>query len=75
MTEEDSTDMLFTQEPYKIQTKFAGISKKYKIFDSREGRIRAAIVVTNNQVDTILIKQLSDEDTVVLEIIIDKEIY
>ena len=54
----------------------AGLSKKYKIFASAEGRIRAAIVVTNNRVDTILIKRLSDEDTVVLEVIIDnKKLY
>jgi hypothetical protein len=53
----------------------AGISKKYKIFASGEGRIPAAIVVTNNRVDTILIKQLSSEHTV-LEIIIDnKKLY
>ena len=53
-----------------------GLLKKYKIFASGEGRIRAAIVVTNNRVDTILIKQLSVEDTVVLEIIIDnKKLY
>jgi len=36
-----------------------------------EGRNETAIVVTNNQVDTLLIKQISDENTVVLEVIID----
>jgi len=40
-------------------------------FYIREGRNQTAIVVTNNQVDTLLIKQLSDKDTVVLEVIID----
>ena len=34
-------------------------------------RIRAAIVVTNNQIDTLLIKQLSDSDTIVLEVTMD----
>ena len=73
---EHSTDILCIQEQYKIQTKMVGLLKKYKIFASGEGRIRAAIVVTNNRVDTILIKQLSVEDTVVLEIIIDnKKLY
>jgi len=48
--------------------------KKYKIFTSGEGRIRAAIVITNNRLDTLLIKQLSDEDTIVLEVIIDNKI-
>jgi len=46
-------------------------TKKFKIFTSGERRNQAAIVVTNTQVDAILMKQLSDADTVVLEIIID----
>lgn len=76
MIEEDSTDILCVQEPYKIQTKFAGLSKKYNIFTSAEGRIRAAIVLTNNRVNTLIIKQLSDEVTVVLEVTIDnKKLY
>jgi len=52
------------------------VYQKYKIFVSGEGRIRAAIVVTNNPVDTIILKQLSDEDPVILEVIIDyKKLY
>jgi len=43
-------------------------------FASGEGRKRAAIVINNKQVDTILINQLSDEDTVVLEIKVDVRI-
>jgi hypothetical protein len=43
------------------------IKKKLKIFTSGEGRNQAAIVVTNNQIDSLLIKQLSDTDTVVLK--------
>jgi len=54
--EKDSTDILCIREPYKIQAKMAGQSKKYKIFSSGEGIIRAAIAVTINRVDTILIK-------------------
>ena len=69
--EEDGTDILFIQEPYTIRNKIAGLSNKYKIFTSGEGRNRAAIVVTNKYVDIILIKQLSDEDAVVLEAMID----
>jgi len=46
------------------------LSKNHKIFASGEGRNRAAIVVTNNQIDILLIKQFSDEDMVVLEVII-----
>jgi len=67
--EEDKTDIICIQEPYTFQSKAAGILKKYKIFTSGEGRCRAAVAATNNQIDTIFIKQLSDADTLVAEII------
>jgi len=68
-----STDILCIQELYTIENKIDGQSDKYNIFTSGEGRSRAAIVVTNNRVDALLIKQLSDEDTVVLEVTIDNK--
>jgi len=43
--------------------------RKLKIFSAGERKHLAVIVVNNNHLDTILIKQLSDEDTVVIEII------
>jgi hypothetical protein len=46
-----------------------GIPTKYKIFTSGEGRRRAAVIVTNNQIDTTLINQLSDADTFTVEVI------
>jgi hypothetical protein len=61
-------DILCIQEPYTIRNKIVGLYKQYKTFTSGEGRNRAATVVNNNLVDTILIKQLSDEDLVVLEL-------
>jgi hypothetical protein len=70
IADKDSTNILCIQEPYTIQKKIAGLSKIHKTFASREGRNRAAIVVTNNQIDTLLMKQLSDENMVVLELII-----
>jgi ribonuclease HI len=70
--DEDGSDVLCIQEPYVIHNKIAGIPRKYKIFASGEGRHRAAIVVPNNQIDSILIRQLSDEDTAVLEIVYNK---
>jgi exonuclease III len=70
--EEDRTDVICIQEPYIIHNKIAGIPRKHKIYTSGEGRHRAAIVVTNNQIDSILLRQLSDEDTVVLEVVSDK---
>jgi hypothetical protein len=53
-----------------MQNKIASLSKNHKTFALGEGRNRAAIVVTNNQIDTLLIKQLSDEGMVDLEVII-----
>ena len=67
--EEDKTDIICIQEPYTFQSKAAGILKKYKTYTSKEGRCRAAVVATNNQIDTMLIQQLSDADTVVVEIL------
>jgi len=67
--EEDKTDIICLQEPYTFQSKAAGILKKYKSYTSKEGRCMAAVVATNNQTDTTLIQQLSDADTVVVEIL------
>jgi hypothetical protein len=69
ITEEENTDILCLQVPYEIRNKIAGMPRRLKIYTAGEGNHRAAIVVNNNQLDTILIKQLSDEDAVVLEII------
>ena len=66
--EEDGTDILCIQEPYTIRNKIAGLPQTYKVFASGEGRKRAAIVVNNKKVGTLLINQLSDEEAVVLEI-------
>jgi len=66
---EDESDIIFVQEPHTIQGKVIGISTKYKIFTSGDDRCRAAVVVTNNQIDVMLIHQLSDADKVSVEII------
>jgi len=66
---EYETDIIFIQEPLTIQGKVVGISTKYKIFTSGDDRCRAAVVVTNKQIDVMLIHQLSDADTVSVEII------
>jgi len=49
--DEERTDVLCLQEPYVIHNKIAGIPRRLKIYASGEGRHRAAIVVTNNQID------------------------
>jgi len=71
LTAEQGTDILLLQKPYTIQNKIVGIPKRHKIFTHEVSRPRAAIVVTNNQIDTMLIKQLSDSDTTVLEVTMD----
>jgi len=66
---EKKTDIISIQEPYTFQSKTAGIPKKYETSTSREGTCRAAVMATYNQIDTMLIQELSDADTVVVEII------
>jgi hypothetical protein len=65
--EENDTDILFIQEPYTIQNRLIGIPTKYKLYTAGERRHRAAVVVTNNQLDATLLLQLSDADTVAIE--------
>jgi len=65
------THIICIQEPYVIGNKIVGLSQYYKVFSSGEGRKRAAIVINNRQIDTLLINQLSDEDAVVLETKVD----
>ena len=66
---DDETDIIFLQEPHTIKGKVIGISTKYKIFTSDEGRCRAAVVASNKQIDALLIHQLSDADSVAVKII------
>ena len=65
---EANIDIAFVQEPYNYQNQVTGIPRNYKIFTSGRTRKRAAVVVINKRIDAILIDQLSDEDTVVIEI-------
>ena len=69
VTEENDTDILFIREPYTIQNKLIGIPTKYKLYTAGEGRHRSAVVVNNNQLDVTLLLQLSDVDTVAVEVI------
>ena len=71
LIKENDTDIICIQEPYVIGNKIVGLPQYYKVFALGEGRKRAAIVINNRQIDTLLINQLSDEDAVVLEIKVD----
>jgi hypothetical protein len=66
---EDETDIIFIQEPHTLRSKVLGISTKYKISTSGDVRCRAAVVATNNLIDAMLIHQMSEADTVAVEII------
>jgi hypothetical protein len=56
------------QEPYLFQGRPLGITKRYGIFIAEEGNSMAAIVISDNTIDTPPITQLSDNDAVLLEI-------
>jgi sugar/nucleoside kinase (ribokinase family) len=71
--EEENTDILCIQQPYEIRNKLGGLSRRLKIFTAGEGKHQAAILVNNKRVDTILLKQLSDEDAVIIELIFDNK--
>ena len=66
---EDEIDIIFIQEPYTIQGKVIGIPTKYTTFTAGGARPRAAVVVTSKEIDTMMIRQLTDMDTVTVEVI------
>lgn len=63
-------DIIFLQEPYCLNNNIVGIGRNYRVFSTGNMRKRAAIIITNKFIDAIMLRQLSDEDMVVLEIII-----
>ena len=60
-------DVAFLQEPYTIRNKVAGFPKYFKIFAYGEGRNRSAVIIINNNIDAVAIKQVSDEDATLIE--------
>jgi len=46
----------------------AGFQKSFKIFAHGSGRKRSAVIISNNNIDAVAIKQVSDEDTTLIEI-------
>ena len=65
-------DVVFIQEPYTAHNKVVGVTKRYRTFTSSVGRCRTATVVTNNQIDALLIQKATDKDRVVVELILGK---
>ena len=68
-TDTDETDIIFIQEPCAYQNRPAGIGKEYRIFTAGTGKHRSAILIRSSNIDAIIITKISDEDTVVLELI------
>jgi len=67
--ETEEPDPLLIREPYEYKNTLTGMSKQYRIYTAGTGKHRAAIIITNSNIGAILNSKLSDEDTVVLEII------
>ena len=70
LIEKEEIDVAFIPEPYTVHNKVVGITKRYRTFTSSVGRSRTATVVTNNQMDALLIKEVTDKDTVVVELLL-----
>jgi hypothetical protein len=68
LIEKEEIDVAFIQEPYVFNDRVVGISKRYRTFTSSIGRSRTARVITNNQIDALLIKEATGKDSVVVEI-------
>jgi hypothetical protein len=69
MIETEEPDLIFVQEPYEYRNRPVGIGKKNRIFTTGNGKHRAAMVIPNDKIDVILITNISNKDTVILEII------
>jgi len=65
---QENTDIIMIQEPYLYQLSLKGITRSYRTYTHGNGKSRAAIIITNNTIDALLLTQYSDNDTVLLEI-------
>ena len=68
LIEQDSSDVIFMQEPYLYNNRMAGLRNSSRSYISPASTSRAAILITNNKIDAILIKQLSNSDCVLIEL-------
>lgn len=65
---QNNTDVSFVQEPYMVQNNVAGFPKSFRIFANGGDRKKSAIIINNNNIDAIAVRQLSNEDTTLLEL-------
>jgi exonuclease III len=64
----EELDLILIQEPYEYQSRTVGFDK-YRIFTAGKGKHRTVTIITNSNTDALLNTKLSDEDTVIWEII------
>jgi hypothetical protein len=62
----NNIDVAFLQEPYPVLNNVAEFQKSFKIFAYGNGSKRAAIIVNNNKIDAVAVKQVSDEDATLI---------
>ena len=65
---ENNVDITCIQEPYTTQHRVTGVPKQYKTFSAGKTRSRAAVIISNDRLDAMLITQLSDSDTATVEL-------
>jgi hypothetical protein len=65
--EEEGTDTACIQEPNTIGDKIGGMQHFLTVLTFWERKKRAAIIINNKNIDTLLITQISDEDLTVME--------
>jgi hypothetical protein len=68
LTEQGNSDIIFIQELYLYKNRMAGLTKSHRNYISLDDKSRAAILITNNKIDAVLITQLSNPDCVLLEL-------
>ena len=68
LTEQDNSDIISIQESYLYKNRVVGLPKSSRHFTSRGDKCRAAIIITNNKIYAVLIKQLSNPDSVLIEV-------
>ena len=54
---QNNIDVTYVQEPYTVLNNVAGFPKSFRIFAHGGGRKGSAIIVNNNNIDAITIRQ------------------
>jgi len=67
LIQQGSTDIVFVQEKYFLQNKIAGIQIASRTYISKEGMCRKTIIIAYDDIDQVLITELSGRLNIVLE--------